>query len=262
MTAFPSPPRTWRGCTAPLGWTSGRITRRRSPWQSSPRSRSARAGRPGSPLRERQAPLHPRPIPAFPERFPRRDNSMLSVGLMVLAAGGSRRLGTPKQLLPDSMGRTLLRRAAQTALGSSCRPVAVVLGAFTRGGATGGRQPACTTVVNDEWATGLASSLRAGLTALTEFGPLDAVIVMLCDQPLVTPALLDSLIDARRTTRHDVVACEYDDILGVPALFGSALFGALATLERRRRRTEDHPRLSRPPDPDPFSRRQSGCGLA
>lgn len=152
------------------------------------------------------------------------------VGLLLLAAGGSRRLGSAKQLAADSTGRTLVRRAAETALGSACRPVVVVLGALPEEVKAELTGLPLTLAVNPEWRTGLASSLRAGLTALTQETPLDAVIVMLCDQPAVTSALLDSLIESHRSTGHQIVACEYGGALGAPALFGQPLFGALLAL--------------------------------
>ncbi len=156
---------------------------------------------------------------------------MSPVGLLVLAAGGSRRLGIPKQLLRDSHGLSLIRRAAQTALLSPCRPVAVVLGAFGDAIRPEISDLPLSVVVNTDWETGMASSLRAGLAALTASAPLDAVLVMLCDQPGVSAALLDSLVAAYRTSGHALVACEYGAVLGVPALFGRELFGDLSALE-------------------------------
>ena len=156
---------------------------------------------------------------------------MPSVGLILLAAGGSRRLGTPKQLVRDGRGRSLIRRAADAALGSACRPIVAVLGAA---GAEVQQELAglpVRVVINDAWETGMASSLKAGLSALEAEGPSEAVVVMLCDQPMVTAPLLDSLIAAWEVSGHDLVACEYDSVLGVPALFGRPLFGALASLE-------------------------------
>ncbi len=155
---------------------------------------------------------------------------MSAVGLVILAAGGSRRLGVPKQLLRDGAGRSLVRRAAQTALASGCRPVTVVLGASAEAISREIADLPLGIVHNPGWETGMASSLRAGLTALTAHTPLDAALVMLCDQPMVSAALLDSLAAAHRSSGHDLVACEYEGVLGVPALFGHALFGALRAL--------------------------------
>ncbi len=156
--------------------------------------------------------------------------STAPVGLILLAAGGSSRLGTPKQLLRTADGQTLLRRAAQTALASVCRPVTVVLGASADAARREVEDLPLSVVVNPDWATGIASSLRIGLAAVRADAALDAVVITLCDQPMVSDALLDSLVIARQTSGHDLVACEYDALLGVPALFGHSLFGALAAL--------------------------------
>ena len=152
------------------------------------------------------------------------------VGLVLLAAGGSRRLGSPKQLVQNSEGKSLVRQAAETALGSVCRPVAAVLGANADSAAAELAGLDLTVTVNSDWQTGLASSLKAGLAALLEQGPLDAVVVMLCDQPRVTPALLNSLLTASAETGCQIAACEYGGALGVPALFARPLFPDLQAL--------------------------------
>ena len=159
-----------------------------------------------------------------------RDFGLSPVGLILPAAGGSRRLGAPKQLVPDGEGQTLVRRAAQTALASACHPIVAVLGAAAEPIAGELDDLPITVAVNADWQTGLASSLQVGLTTLTQSAPLTAVIVMLCDQPRVTSALLDSLIAAHAETGHEIVACEYNGIAGVPALFGQTLFSALLSL--------------------------------
>ena len=162
-----------------------------------------------------------------------RDPDMMpaaQVGLVLLAAGGSKRLGSPKQLVTDAAGRSLVRRAAETALASACRPVVVVLGASAEAVEPELGGLPVTVTVNPNWQTGLASSLKAGVNALTESYTLDAVVVMLCDQPQVTSALLDFLVTAYADTGHAIAACEYGGALGVPALFGRTLFGALASL--------------------------------
>ena len=152
------------------------------------------------------------------------------VGLVLAAAGGSRRLGSPKQLVRNSEGKSLVRQAAETALGSLCRPVTVVLGAEADSIAAELDGLDLTVTVNADWQTGLASSLKAGLAALLEHGPLDAVVVMLCDQPHVTPALLNSLLTASAETGRQIAACEYGGALGVPALFTRSLFVSLQAL--------------------------------
>lgn len=152
---------------------------------------------------------------------------MPTVGVIILAAGGSRRLGTPKQLLQDGSGETLIVRAVQTALAAACRPIVVVLGASADvvGVALDGLP--VTVAVNPDWESGMAGSLQTGLDAL---GEVDAALVMLCDQPGITPALLNSLADTYKTTGHALIACDYGGTVGVPALFDRSLFPELQAL--------------------------------
>src|SRR5437868_14169899 len=100
------------------------------------------------------------------------------VGLIVLAAGASSRMGTPKQLLRYD-GETLLRRAVRVALGARCRPAVVVLGAQAE--ALRGEVVGAQVVINEEWAEGMASSLRCGLRALeaATSEPLAAAVLLL-----------------------------------------------------------------------------------
>ena len=151
----------------------------------------------------------------------------LTVGVIVLAAGGSRRLGTPKQMVRDSSGETLIARAARTALAAACGPVVVVLGASADAIRPALTRLPVTVVVSKQWESGMAASLHTGLAAL---GEADAALVMLCDQPAVTPTLLNRLVETHRATGHALAACEYGGIIGVPALFGRALFPALLSL--------------------------------
>jgi molybdenum cofactor cytidylyltransferase len=59
---------------------------------------------------------------------------------------------------------------------------------------------------------------------------MDGVVMMLCDQPFVTPELIDRLVERRRQTRKSIVATDYHRTYGVPALFASELFPELAGL--------------------------------
>ena len=156
--------------------------------------------------------------------------SPAGTALSILAAGASTRLGQPKQLLPFR-GRSLLRHAAETALASVCRPVVVVLGAGAE--QLRGELAALpvTVTLNPAWAEGMASSIRAGLgTVTSEAHEPDSVVIMLCDQPLITAATLDQLVKVHRTENRGIVACEYEDTLGVPTLFIREYFPELAGL--------------------------------
>ena len=161
-----------------------------------------------------------------------RGNRIAATGLILLAAGGSTRLGQPKQLLPFA-GRTLLRHAAETAVDSGCAPLIAVLGAD----ADRMRQefdglPAFTLLENPDWRDGMASSLRCGIAALTTSAdPVEAVVVLLCDQPFVTPSLLQTLVAARAGGDFAAAVSVYESgASGPPCIFARRLFPDLLAL--------------------------------
>ncbi len=151
----------------------------------------------------------------------------MRVGGVVLAAGGSSRLGRPKQLLLHE-GRTLVRRAAEAAVGAGCEPVVVVLGAHGEAVAGELADLPVRTVDNPEWREGMGGSLRVGVRALPE---VDAVLVLLCDQLRVDAAHLKALMDTFTRTHAPIVASGYEGARGVPALFSRALLPELEALE-------------------------------
>jgi molybdenum cofactor cytidylyltransferase len=152
------------------------------------------------------------------------------VGAIVLAAGSSSRLGTPKQLL-HFRGESLLRRAARAALGAGCAPVVVVTGANAELSRAELADLDVRETYNGEWTTGLASSIRTGVAQLLHEDPdVAAVILMLCDQPHVTAPVLSALIAAHDGGESAVVASHYGGAAGAPALFVRALFPELAQL--------------------------------
>src|ERR1022692_2010131 len=132
------------------------------------------------------------------------------LGAIVLAAGGSSRMGTVKQLL-ELDGKPLIVRAADAVLGSPARPVVVVVGAHAEMVRAPIARHPVSVVFNPEWASGLASSIRVGLAALLAAEPgLDAVLVALCDQPalfgrghLAALGALDGDEGARRMLNGD-----------------------------------------------------------
>ena len=149
----------------------------------------------------------------------------MRVGVIILAAGESRRFGSPKQLAMFR-GRTLIENAINAALGTGCRPVVVVLGA--NADEIEKHVPKAVRVVRNEvWASGMASSIRAGVIAIES--EVDAAILTLCDQPLVGREAVMSLAAG---AKNGLVATEYQNkTLGVPALFGREYFGQLKALE-------------------------------
>ena len=153
------------------------------------------------------------------------------IAIILLAAGGSARMGRPKQLLPFE-GSTLLRRAAETALATPCRPVVAVLGAAAAESARELAGLDVQTFENANWSAGMGSTLKVGVRHATELDPeLDAVLIMLCDQPLITPADLGRLLEARVAHSAPIVATAYPGSPGVPAVFSRAAFPDLLALD-------------------------------
>lgn len=131
----------------------------------------------------------------------------MHVATIILAAGSSTRLGKPKQLLHQN-GTTLVRRITDIALSLKAGPVVVVLGANQEKVKPELVGLPVIMPVNTEWGEGLASSLRAGLTALSN-EPVNAFLILLTDQPHVTADLLRQLINVAQETGRGIVASRY-----------------------------------------------------
>jgi len=147
---------------------------------------------------------------------------------LLLAAGGSRRLGKPKQLL-EIDGEPLVRRAARALLATRPSELYVVVGAradevFAALAGVVTRRINC-----GDWTSGLSASLRAGLAALP--GETDAALVALCDQPAMDAAHLDRLVEAFRAQPGRAVASAYAGVLGVPAVLPRAWFDEILALQ-------------------------------
>ncbi|HZG52481.1 MAG TPA: nucleotidyltransferase family protein [Pyrinomonadaceae bacterium] len=161
------------------------------------------------------------------------ESGTAGVGAVILAAGSSSRMGSPKQTL-QYRGESLLRRAALAALGAGCSPVIVVTGANAGLSRQELNGLAVREVLNTLWETGMASSIRAGVEGLVMANPnAAAAVLMLCDQPHVTAGVVSALVAAHRATGSPVVASTYGGSFGVPALFAGTLFAELTRFEGR-----------------------------
>lgn len=149
---------------------------------------------------------------------------------LILAAGEASRMGQPKQLM-QLKGKSLVQRAVQTAQSVSDE-IIVVTGAYANQIQEHLSSEEVHFAHNPNWQTGMGSSIRTGIQQIMSFTPLpDATIVMLCDQPLVSPSLLKQLIAVYRRLGKTLVASAYHNTAGVPALFGEALFPELLKLD-------------------------------
>ncbi|HSP79876.1 MAG TPA: nucleotidyltransferase family protein [Myxococcaceae bacterium] len=152
---------------------------------------------------------------------------------VVLAAGGSSRLGSPKQLVRFE-GEPLVCRAARLAEESGARSVVVVTGASGEAVAEALGGARVRLAFNAGWAEGPGSSVRVGLEALladTSRGRGEATVLMLCDQPFVTPEHLRALAELVGGG-HPAAASAYggEGELGVPAAFAEELLPELLSL--------------------------------
>lgn len=151
--------------------------------------------------------------------------------LIVLAAGASRRMGRPKQLLPVG-GVPLVRRVVEQLGAAAVTPLVVVLGAAAPEVAAALEGLSVRTVVNPSWAEGMGSSIRAGVVAALEAEPaLSTLIVALGDHPNVTAAHLERLRAVHEKTGRAVVASESGGVLQPPVLFAAEYFSKLLALQ-------------------------------
>jgi len=155
----------------------------------------------------------------------------MTVAAIVLAAGASRRLGQPKQLLMLD-GETMIGRALRLAAESGASPVLAVLGAHSELMHEIVLANHATPILNRAWEQGLSTSIHAGLTALAESAPGSrGALVLACDQPRLTTTHLRALLqafDAQPTPT--IVASTYAGVLGTPAVFPREVFSELLSL--------------------------------
>src|SRR3954447_10128639 len=150
---------------------------------------------------------------------------MKAAGL-VLAAGGGSRFGGPKALA--RWGEELfVERAAATLRSAGGTPVVVVLGAAAEEVAQTAQLGAAVVVVNESWPTGMGSSLGTGLAALTDLRS-PAAVVLLVDQPQVSPALVRRLVDAW-SEGVPAVSASYGGRRRNPVLLDASVWPAVVT---------------------------------
>ena len=153
------------------------------------------------------------------------------IAIIILAAGQSSRLGNPKQLLKIN-GTSLLQLSMNAALGSNADQVLLVLGSSAGEIKKQLNSDQIWILENPDWESGMSSSLRCGLENLiSQITDIEAVILIVCDQPFVSSDLLNELIRTYQSGDKDIIASFYDDIPGTPALFHKSMFQDLLSLK-------------------------------
>ncbi|WP_034229122.1 nucleotidyltransferase family protein [Aquimarina pacifica] len=154
----------------------------------------------------------------------------IKVGIVLLAAGNSSRMGSPKQLLRFG-NTTLLGVTIENALASKASTIACVLGANADIIKKSILSYDIEIVINSQYSNGLGSSIATGVTHLLPH-TLDAVVVLLADQPFITSDYIDMLITSVAKDTQYVIASDYNGKKGVPAIFPEKYFDKLLKLNK------------------------------
>ncbi|MCM4161123.1 nucleotidyltransferase family protein [Antarcticibacterium flavum] len=154
-----------------------------------------------------------------------------NIGVMILAAGASKRLGQPKQLV-EYNDKTLLQHVIDIAGSIDFTSRVLVLGAKAMEISSMTNTNSFQIVINEDWEEGISGSIKKGLTALLDqkHTP-EHTLILLADQPFVTRKDLEALIDLQLKENSDATFSEYAGDVGVPALFSGKVFPQLMKLQ-------------------------------
>lgn len=160
---------------------------------------------------------------------------MNKVGVLLLAAGSSQRMGSPKQLL-EFEGKTLIAHALDELAACEAGFITVVLGAHAeliqaKGELSAVRLSSTEVIVNPNWEKGMGTSIAFGMQHLMEHHPeLTHVLIALVDQPKLLAADYMKLIAGAEEVPAKIIAAYYDAHAGAPMIFPRTYFGALLGL--------------------------------
>jgi len=150
------------------------------------------------------------------------------IGAAILAAGSSSRLGKPKQLVPFR-GKPLLQHAIDVSAQVTLTNRWIILGAYEEAIKGEIDFKSSELISNPNWEEGMAASIRIAAER-AEKEDLDALLIILSDQPFINAELLGALLRFYEPNKGLIMASEYNDILGVPALFDRAYYQELMKL--------------------------------
>ncbi len=148
---------------------------------------------------------------------------------IILAAGGSSRLGGGSKMLLDWQGEPFIHKVARTALEAGLDPVVVVSGAQSERVVAAVRDLPVTVALNSAWETGQSSSIRRGVEALPAH--CGGAIFLLGDQPQVNPTILRALIEEHCRSLAPITAPLVEGKRANPVLFDRSTFADLGSLQ-------------------------------
>ena len=156
---------------------------------------------------------------------------MKKYGIIILAAGESKRFGKPKQLATYK-GKTLLQNVIDEAAKTDEAAVCVVLGAHREDILAGHITAHIIAGINEDWQSGMASSIQTGLHRLQQnYTDLEGVIIAVSDQPFLSATIFDALIAEQKKSFKGIVASAYANTLGTPVYLDKKYFEKLMALK-------------------------------
>ena len=158
-------------------------------------------------------------------------NTSSNIAVVILAAGASTRMRTPKQLLKWNSS-TLIEHTIKTALNSSAKEIIVVLGANFESIISKIEQYPITILNNEAWKVGLGKSLAFGINYIKQSNKnFNACLVTLADQPFIDAEFLNTLINEFQPNKKQIIATSYNnEKQGVPVIFDEFYFDELLKL--------------------------------
>jgi len=152
------------------------------------------------------------------------------IGVVILAAGSSSRLGYPKQLV-EFKGKPLLQHAIDVSTSLDFDSKVLVLGARKDKIESEIDLKDFEVEMNENWEEGMSTSIRKGILRSQELGDLDHIIILLSDQPFVSKKGIEELIGVHLDKNSQATYSEYAGDIGVPAIFSAEVFHDLKELK-------------------------------
>lgn len=156
---------------------------------------------------------------------------MYRIAVIILAAGSSSRMGSPKQLLKWG-DKTLITHVIETVLQLKIENISVVLGANYELISEHIKGYPITILNNQNWKLGLGKSIAYATQCLMESNKnIDGVLFVLADQPFVNATYLNEILNSFNANKNAIIATSYNNNIGVPVLFDKKYFNALINLK-------------------------------